>query len=221
MGEIEVRRQLGSVSAMLKDTLSKFRDLLDTSCDEASVHRFMEANPILVTLGVVPEGPVISQLGLGTEFRVDFAFIYGRANAGDFIHFVEIERPDLLLFNADDSFSRHYNQAVQQLLDWREWWTRNSTYLVRRLELLFDNGRFSHAIPTFTLIAGRRSQITSAVRKQRFVAKANSFVRDFDLMTYDDLIDRCARNSNAESDLDSGAKTICVKVHDQRLVSKL
>ena len=173
-----------------KEVLETFGYLLDTSRKEAEIQSFLEEYPFLLTSGYFPAGGiVVSQLPLGADFRVDFAYLLV-LNGGDFLHLIEIERPDLEMFTGKDEFTQEFNHAVQQIHDWGQWCGENREYLTNVLaQLLCGNRSWFHPYPHLTLVAGRRRQLSNDRRKRRFAAKANSLSREMKLSTYDDLMD--------------------------------
>lgn len=170
--------------------VEKFRLLLDSAHNEADIQSFIEQHPWMLT----SHGPVVAQLPLGSEFRVDFAFGV-RANGGDFLNLIEIERPDMEIFNANDEFSQSFNHSIQQIIDWSEWCARNRPYVHGLIGPLFSPMAthtvfFSDfTVPRVKLIAGRREQISNERRKRRFVARAGSLERTLEIQTYDDFVD--------------------------------
>lgn len=173
-----------------KKILEKFDHLLDSSKKETEIQSFLEEYPFLLTSGYYPEGGiVISQLPLGADFKVDFAYVV-ILNGGDFLHLVEIERPDLEMFTSKNEFTQEFNHAVQQIHDWSQWCSENREHLTNvLLQLLNGNRSWFHPYPRLTLIAGRRNQLSNDRRKRRFAAKANALSREMNLSTYDDLMD--------------------------------
>jgi hypothetical protein len=196
---------------MEQSPIAEFRLLLDTSSSEADVQAFLEKHPWMLT---VHSRTVVTQLPLGSEYRVDFAYSRS-ANAGHFLSLIEIERPDMEVFNANDEFSQPFNHAVQQVIDWNEWCTRNPQYLADLAAPLFgslDDGykRYPGFLyPRIELIAGRRSQLSNKRRKSRFVARANSLQRTMTILTYDDFLD--------SMDIPSAIPdVVCVRYNNQR-----
>ena len=183
---------------MTSDTADKFAALLESSDSEAEVQRFLEEHPWMLS----GHDHLVTQLPLGAEFRVDFAYAW-RGNGGDFLNLIEIERPDLEIFNSNDEFSQPFNHAVQQIVDWSGWCTQNRSYLTGVIKELLDpvskdiDFSVEYLVPGFTLIAGRRAQISNVVRKRRFVARANSVSRTMRIQTYDDFLDSVRRNGGA------------------------
>lgn len=159
---------------------------------------------------LTPYGPiVVTQLPLGAEFRADFAY-FERLNQGDMVYLIEIEQPDMAIFNANDEFSQAYNHAIQQITDWTEWCGCNRQYLIKLTATIFGSTRrysSDYLVLKTTLIAGNRNQISNERRKRRFVARASSLDRTMTLRTYYDFLDhiyitshtpdvRCLRYNN-------------------------
>jgi hypothetical protein len=198
--------------AYVKRTVEQFQALLNASSEERPLQVFLEQHPWMLTIRENAWPPVvITQLPLGVDHRPDFVF-FRRHSAGEFINLVEIEPPQLQIFNADDEFSAPFNHAIQQLEDWSSWLGSNAAYVEHLLEPLTEE--FSTEVPTFRyitlyLVAGRRSQLSSVKRKRRWEERNNRAPRNTTIRTYDGFIESVV--SAYQPDLD----TTCVRYSNQ------
>jgi hypothetical protein len=171
--------------------VKEFSTLLDRSEHESDLQKFIEKHPWLIVdpMRKVEPPVVLSQLPLGPNFRVDFAYL-SMDSAGQYIHFIEIERPTLQMFTDSDDFTAPFNHAANQLLDWQAWYDRNAQSLIQLLEPLFTDhlwtGVPGHLTPRVQLLAGRRSQLSNLRRKRRWEVRA----KQIPARTYDGFVER-------------------------------
>jgi len=184
------------------DVADRLRELIDSNPAEANVQSFLEKHPrCLPETGRFHNGlradVVISKLPLHNDFVTDFAYMsvnsqYTRVTC------VEIERPGMKLFRQDGSFSAEYLHARQQVIDWNFW----AQYNVKEALKLF--GKYGQHLDLDSeylqihciLIAGRRAQVSTTKRKQRWAAEAAVLPRAIDIMTYDRLLDMTSDRLN-------------------------
>ncbi len=173
------------------ERVGQLKALIETASREGELQTFLEKNPWLLVRSHAVGNFVISQFPLGSDHRSDFAIFY-QHSAGNVIQLVEIESPRLQIFNAKDEFSQPFNHSIQQLEDWSGWCRRSRDHLDGVLEPLFDDGYLDH-LPNFNrvhlwLIAGRRSQISNAVRKRRWEERVNNAPRFLEIRTWDGFV---------------------------------
>jgi hypothetical protein len=176
---------------VIAERIAELKALLETASRENELQTFLEKNPWLLLRSEAVGNLVISQLPLGPDHRCDFAMFYQRSG-GNVLQLVEIESPTLRIFNATDEFSQHFNHSVQQLDDWSAWCRRSKDHLDSVLEPLFDDGYLDH-LPNFDrihlwLIAGRRSQISNAIRKRRWEERVNNAPKPLEIRTWDGFV---------------------------------
>ncbi len=200
----------------IRNVIDEFNQLLDYQLIESPIQKFIEKYPFLVA------GPerldhdvVISQLPLGADYRVDFAYLYHNSS-GSYIKLIEIEKPSLRLFTEKDEFTQEYNHAFQQMLDWSEWTKRNIDYLEDVLSPFLDYGFDFPSIILCTLIAGRRDELSSRKRKNRWKSKSNSLVKGYKISTYDRLIESIPIGKY----IHMSTELKCVVYKDQSFVEK-
>jgi Shedu protein SduA, C-terminal len=167
-----------------------FFNILENAEDERPMQGFFEQNPdIFVASKYVVANALISKLPLGNDFVTDFAFVEP-TSGGTYLHLIEIESPKIKIFNADDHFSTKYNRAFQQVQDWANWAGRNSN-AIRDLFIPLYNLSNSESVPPMFilqcyLIAGRRSELSSVRRQERFQTKRGQMTGgSFTIRTYD------------------------------------
>jgi Domain of unknown function (DUF4263) len=172
----------------IKTAIAEFTKLVDNCVMEREIQRFLESHPYLVLSGYhVRPGLVISQLPLGSDHRVDFAYLYGHSG-GSFIQLIEFERPAMPVFRKDDDFRHDFNHALQQAFDWISWSQRNIDYLRDVLEPLIDYGAWPPDRVRALVVAGRRAEFTNQRRKERW-AHRKEMLKEVTLTTYDGFIE--------------------------------
>jgi hypothetical protein len=180
-----------------EELASRFEQCLADATNEQTAQDFLEEYPhILPGVDTFHNGPlgdiIIAKFRLNNDFITDFAFVSENSQAME-MTFVEIESPGKPLFKRDGSFSRDYLDARQQLADWNAWGQQE----LRTVAKLF--GPFSRGIPNSryidltlrcVLIMGRRSELNSRKRQERWAAENALRHASMAIMTYDRLIER-------------------------------
>lgn len=129
--------------------------------------------------------------GIGTNRVPDFMWITATSTTV-YPTFIEIEKPGKVRFNAssDDTFSSHFNQALNQLTQWKAWWSKPANQQVFRDQVLDPIWDFkSRDIdPQYVLIYGRRAELEQGPPSQRasMLAQLGSG-GNVHLMSYDRL----------------------------------
>lgn len=173
---------------------------------EAEMHDFLAQRPSLLPglFGVdenahhgVINGVVFYKLPLqGTFKRVpDFLFVT-KTSIRMQIVFIEIEDPAINMFNKDDSFTKEFNHAFQQLEDWHSWFSHggNQTILLQTLQTAL---RWTYMFetpvqPIYLLIMGRRQEFeNNQNRKRRLDTKSRHpyYVLSFDRLQHCSKLD--------------------------------
>jgi len=183
---------VASSSEMLADELE---GLLSSVKTEQPIHDFFEAHPqVLPGIGFYHNGPrgdiVVTKLPLGLDFVTDFAFVSANSQMVQFTC-IEIEGPRVSLFGRGAQFSRAYLEARQQIADWNLWAQSNIREAMRMFDRLGDwlpSATFSISLQCI-LVVGRRSEIDTIKRKQRWAAENALRQASMTIMTYDRLLD--------------------------------
>jgi hypothetical protein len=173
---------------------ARFQSLIDKQAAEPAIQTFLEANPYLLPgFGDLHHGPyegiIASKLPLGRSFVTDFAYV---ASNSQTLYFtcVEIESARKRLFRSDGKFNRDYFDARQQIADWLLWASQNAREAIDCWGSLF-NGRpaswYKIAFRGF-LVFGRRSELSTRTRQERWSAEAASLHPGLTTMTYDRLL---------------------------------
>lgn len=112
--------------------LNNFNQILDNSTKESEVQNYLEKNPVLLIqhFGGGHGRWVIPQKRLGSEFICDF-MIGEKSSNGFRWQVVELENPNIKMFNKDGDPSKMLNHAIRQIKDWREWLEKNQNYASR------------------------------------------------------------------------------------------
>ena len=174
----------------------KFESCLAAAKCEQDIQNFLEKYPhILPGLDTFHHGPmaqmIVTKFPLNVDFVTDFAFVSENSQCLE-ITFVEIESPKKRIFNKNGSFSRDYLDARQQLADWNGWAQhnlRNVAALFGPMEKFIFGGGDCITLRSI-LIIGRRSELTSRKRQQRWAAENALRAASMNIMTYDRLLER-------------------------------
>ncbi|NDW18275.1 DUF4263 domain-containing protein [Dysgonomonas sp. 216] len=144
----------------------------------------------------------ISKLKLGSEYEVDFVNIKDRWSNGIEYEFIEIEKPSSQLFTSAGVPAKDFNNALQQIRDWKRYLIENKSYF--RKFLPFYNTRvLNDSCLKFTIIIGRRNDLAINVEKRNQIAQeANIEIRSFDYLT--NLLDKNENNIYPCLDSDYG-----------------
>jgi hypothetical protein len=178
---------------------SKFRNLIDSDPTEEEVQTFLEHHPrCLPEAGYYHHGflsdVVVSKLPLHNDFITDFAYISANSQSV-LVVCLEIEKPGMKIFCQDGHFTAHYQKARQQVIDWNFWAQHN----IRDALKYF--GKYAQHLPSDTcniqmhciLIVGRRSELTTRKRRERWSAEAATLPKSISVMTYDRLLEGLER----------------------------
>ncbi len=178
-------------SEVLADELE---ELLNEPADEASIQEYFERYPqLLPGMDRFHHGPrgdaVISKLPLGTDFITDFAFV--SANSQYLcLTCVELESPKKKLFTRGASFSRSYLDARQQVTDWNYW---AQQHLRGTLALFSSLGKWTNFMEVTLrciLVVGRRDELSTRKRLERWSAEYALKPSSIDIMTYDRVLEQ-------------------------------
>lgn len=200
----------------------EFRKLIDGKAPEQEIHDFLEENPYFLPgfsdLHHGPyEGIIATKLPLGKSFVTDFAYI---ASNSQTLYFtcVEIESARKRLFRADGRFHRDYLDSRQQIADWLFWASHNSREAIDCWGSLF-NGRpaswYEIAFRGF-LVFGRRHELDTRAKHERWSAEAASLHAGLRTMTYDRLL---GASDYIGLDIDNHRLAVCA-YRDRRFVVK-
>jgi len=174
--------------------LAEWNNLLQTSTKEQDIHGFLELHPeLLPGLYDLHNGPlhgiVVSKFPFGADYVSDFAFVTRHSMATQFT-FVEIEDPAKPIFNNDGSFSQKFNQARQQIADWKLWASKNTQVLVDMFSPMFEtyNAWNDYKDFRFYLVYGRRNEVMlDKKRKERWSSIWTNDENGISIMSYDRL----------------------------------
>lgn len=179
----------------------EFKSLVNSKPKEQEIQSFLEKNPI-VLLHAMLDGfyPVASgrsalfpKIKLGSEYETDFAYCSGNS-MGAYWTFVELERPDVPLFNRKGDPSQYLSHAMRQLMEWKAWIEDHKEYAIDRLMSLIDNSSLNWHWPRIIrkstrclVVIGRRGMLTKKTNRLRIqICNENPFI---EIITYDRLFD--------------------------------
>lgn len=178
------------------DALQEFSGMIDKRSTEPPIQTFLEQHPYLLPgLGTFHHGPyagiVVSKFPLGNDFVTDFAFVSSNSQMLRLIC-VEIESARKNLFRKDGAFNRDYIDARQQIVDWLHWANQNPTQAIDCWRPLLNRKHLLYCTVQYQgfLVMGRRSDIDTRKKQERWSAEAESMSPQLGCMTYDRLIER-------------------------------
>jgi hypothetical protein len=174
--------------------------LLDTNARESELQQLLEEHPsVLVEQRGISPHLVLSQVPLGSDFVADFAYFWSQSN-GSYMTLIEIEPPDMSVFNENHEFSARFSHAVQQLADWEAWCRRNPNFLDVFVDPLFDAGLimggFSYMYVRTKLIAGRRKDVQSNARRRMRWEQRGNELGGREVRTWDSLVEELKFDPN-------------------------
>lgn len=169
-----------------------FLELLDLNENEQQYQRFIEENSWLIPREFIQNHGIHFELAFrkipfGNDYISDFMYL-SKSSVKWHCVLIEIEKPSSLFFNADNSFHKHFAKALEQINDWRAWFSiqananaflSNSTGFVQTP--LGDN-------PTefkYVLVHGRRGEFENNDTRIRKIAAQER--DDFRIMSFDSL----------------------------------
>ncbi|MFJ6168396.1 Shedu anti-phage system protein SduA domain-containing protein [Micromonospora orduensis] len=178
--ELEAERlsthQAKSAIRKVDKAISELSTLLErTDRNEHDLQRCLTSNPILF-------GPsyrrLIPKHRLGGEYEVDYALelIDGSVDV------MEIEASTHSLYTKSGNPTAALIHAEQQVFDWLSWLEENSAYARANLSGV--------RMPAGFVVIGRRSTL-SARDSQRLAWRNRTYGSRVQVLTFDDLIDRC------------------------------
>lgn len=129
----------------------------DPATDERSCLRFVRDHGALFFQRRTETPISISELSLGSDYKVDFVTATEGFSGGTTYKLIELESPNSKLYRSDGKTSARLSGAIDQILEWRRWISQHRT----QARKLFPSTRWnSDAAPTFSyqIVIGRRSE---------------------------------------------------------------
>jgi len=206
----------------VEERQEEFKTLIDRKTSEDAIHKFLEQYPYLLPgFGDLHHGPyegiIATKLPLGQSFVTDFAYIASNSQTL-FFTCVEIESARKRLFRSDGKFHRDYLDARQQITDWLLWARQNAKQAIDCWGSLFNGRPASWYEISFRgfLVFGRRSEIDTRTKQERWSAESASLCSGLATMTYDRLLQR---RGYIFYDVDNGKLAVCA-YRDRRFIAK-
>lgn len=204
--------------------LKQLLKILDESTREQELQEYFEENPHYITGSkYVARNILIRKFKFGADYISDFAYIEP-TSAGVFLHFIEIENPQLQIFKTrGDHFSDDFNKAMQQTRDWAVWCSENRDTLENMLKpiLVRENIAGYPLTPRFHLIAGRRDQVESnELRRERWKSIKDQYANNdiYSLKTYDGFIKSIQRFFDKEIHNDGPSNIRCTRYEKRKYI---
>jgi hypothetical protein len=211
--------------AFVNNKLKEYIDFLFTCQDESSMQTYLEQHSdflpyqkFLLNHGVHLSS-VIAKLQIGHSYKTDFAYITKSSNEW-YLVLVEIEKPTKRFFNRNDSFSKDFNQAYEQIKNWESYLSdaNHKSYLIQRFEGLREPRtilRDDNVNIKYLLVYGRSNEWQRS--KQRRIKLNSKNTNDIRVCTYDTI---CEAINSSTSITDYSRKIIFSPVEDNRFMIK-
>lgn len=165
-----------------KNIAEEWNALLDKNQTERHYHRFLIDNAGLF-LGNENCYLVISKLKLGSDFETDFVTLTDGFSNGNKFELIEIKRPGVELFTGKGTVSVEFNQAIQQIRNWKRWLIDNRTWFKNYLPTI-NTRVISSSQLKFKIIIGRRLSSPFEIEKRNQIAdEIGAEIRSFDYLT--------------------------------------
>ena len=175
MKELKEREEAGQVLTRLRSAVKELSLLLDKKkVNENDLQRCLTANSILFG---IEYKRLIPKHRLGSEYEMDYAL----ERISGLVDLVEIEASNHPLYTKSGQPSQYLVHAEQQVLNWLSWIEKHSSYARSNLPGLQR--------PFGYIIIGRERSLTSDNR-DRLIRRNIAFRDTFQIMTYDDLLQR-------------------------------
>lgn len=170
----EVDNYIPTTIERLMRLTNTFEELLEHMRVEEDIQKFIDDNPFVLNPLYVEMFPKV-KVG---KYVTDFVFL----DANNVYHFVELERSDLNLFTKNQDLRYKVNHGWQQMEDWDRIIEEKKNEIESKLGIKNLENRI------FSLVIGRSTKLTEEeVQKIRTRSRQSG---KFELITYDDLLDR-------------------------------
>ncbi len=165
-----------------KNIEKEWNIMLDKNLTERHYHKFLIDNAGLF-LGNENCHLVISKLKLGSDFETDFVTISDGFSNGNRFELIEIKQPETKLFTEKGIVSADFNQAIQQIRNWKRWLIDNRTWFKNYLPTI-NTRVISNSQLRFKIIIGRRLTNPLDIEKRNQIAdEIGAEIRSFDYLT--------------------------------------
>jgi hypothetical protein len=178
-----------------------FKKIIENKPSENIIQSFLETHPIILLHAMLDgfypaastRSALFTKVQLGAEFQTDFAYC-NHNSSGVWWTFIELERPDLLMFTKNGNPSKYLTHAIRQVLDWQSWLVDHVEYAKSELSGLFDTETRNHLYlntfrrpPNAIIVIGRRNDLTTDMNRRRMQLCIEN--PRLEIMTYDRLFD--------------------------------
>jgi len=174
-------------SEIMSSLILRWEDMLNSNLRELEYHKFINDHAGFF-FGNYNCYLTISKLKLGSDYETDFVNVIDQRSNGIIYEFIEIEKPSSRLFSSNGIPAKDFNNAIQQIRDWKRYLIENKAwfrkYLPSQTTRIINN-----AGVTFTLIIGKRTDNPLEIEKRNQIAdELRINIRSFDYLT--DLLKR-------------------------------
>ena len=188
------------MSRFNESLITEFKSLIDSeNKNENDIQKFLEDNTELIPLPWrlnhgLHFNVVISKLRIGGGYITDFAYLTKSSDIWELV-LVELEDSKKNIFlknNENIKFSREFNHAYDQIMEWKSYINDNKQDLLKTINILRTPLSKNMVKVKYVLIIGRNKEKDNCERRRRMFAEKSS--DDVKVMTYDSLISTYKNN---------------------------
>lgn len=179
------------------DLVKNFIELIDKSEKEDVYQKFLEENtkliptkPFELNHGVHFE-LVISKMKISDSYISDFFYLSKSSDTWNIV-FIEIERPNVKLFNMDGTISGALNKGISQINDWNSFFNINSNknafldnLIINKLMGFNPSFLENECEFKYILIIGRRDELFNNPKFRTKLKRLEN--ENFSILSYDSL----------------------------------
>lgn len=187
----------------LEQLKSDFIEKIEDSYYENELQNFLNQNPLIFGEYWKEKEHFISQFkirkeeGAQNHFGTDF-LLFKKDITTERCIFVEIERPNLPIFNENGDFNQKFNHACNQINDWKMALANPKLVSLIQNDIQIQSNYqivLNHNAIKYLLVAGRTKDCNNT-EKSRLVSKFPS-TSDIEYKSYDDLLEDFINRINA------------------------
>ncbi len=148
----------GKGASHIRSIVASWNALLNCeNTTEQLCTKFLRENAGLF-LAKPPDTPIVlSEVFLGSDYKIDFVRATEGFSAGTAYELIEFECPNSPMYNQNGKTSARLSNAIDQVLEWRRWITEHRS----QARKIFPSKRWDCGVePTFTytIVIGRRTE---------------------------------------------------------------
>lgn len=171
-------------SKALQQLREDWHNLLnDATQKEIKYHNFIASNPYFF-IAFFDSYLSISKFKLGNYYETDFVVVREGYSDGTIYELIEIESPHIKLFDKKGNPTKSFNNAIQQILDWKRFLSTNSDFIKKNLPTTSTRLTGESRI-RFKILIGRRLENKDDIDKRQQYSE----LHNIEIISYDRVTD--------------------------------